>query len=167
MSPNFYYSSALWTNSAEHSEHDSTWQRTERKTAAASQAAAAVRLEMERQWDGSTTAVVVPITPAASLESIFNGPYLETFASEADWRALSGEGHQLYICRQGFNIQGQTAYGSIGGQSEARLGVYFSESPSFDDQCHPPSTGRVVGGTTRSARAVSYTHLTLPTICSV
>ena len=147
-SSSFHYSSPLWTSDATHSAYDSTWRRYERKTEYTSYVTNMVRLEMTRADTATATSVLLPIDPPASLQSIFNGPYRATTGSEADWRALSGYGTmQPYCNRQGFNIQGQPAYGGINEQRDARIGMYFNDQ----NDCSSPDTGRVVGGTSRSA----------------
>ena len=147
-SNSFHYSSPLWTSDATHSAYDSTWRRFERKTEYTSYVTNMVRLEMTRADTATATSVLLPIDPPASLQSIFNGPYRATNGSEADWRALSGYGTmQPYCNRQGFNIQGQPANGGIYDQRDARIGMYFNDQ----NDCSSPDTGRVVGGTSRSA----------------
>merc|ERR1712185_449127 len=106
-----------------------------------------VKLEIVRS--GTTTSVELPIVGASlSLHQIFNRGYLATNGDLAEWRALSGyTSLQPYCNRQGFNIQGQTAYGGVNGQRDARIGMYFNDQ----NDCSSPDSGRVVGGTSRSA----------------
>ena len=108
-SPNFYYSSPLWTNTALHNVAVSGG--TERKTSDFFTAASVVKLEIE-QRSGTTTSVELPLAQSASLHQIFNGGYLATNGARAEWRALSGYGYQQNCNRQGFNIRGQTPWSS-------------------------------------------------------
>ena len=144
-SPNFHFSSPLWTNTALHSVAVSGG--TERKTSDFFTAASMVKLEIER--GGTTTSVELPLAQSASLHQIFNGGHLATNGALAEWRALSGLGYQQSCNRQGFNIQGQTAYNGVNGQRDARIGMYFNEQ----NDCNSPDSGRVVGGTSVSAAA--------------
>ena len=148
-SPNFRYASPLWSDATLHTGFDMAWQRTERKTSMAFAATSSVKLEIERSGSGATTtAVYLPTDGFLSLQSLFSGPFRATSGSLAEWRALSGYGYQTGGCnRQGFNIQGQTAYGAVNGQNNARIGMYFNDQ----NDCSSPDSGRVVGGSTLAA----------------
>ena len=148
-SANFLYTSELWTNGALHEANDSTWQRTERKTAAFERTATMVLLELEKS-DGSTTAVQLPLLPATSLRAIFSSEaFQETSGTVEEWRTLTGSDFQAYCNLQGFNLR-TDQHGSNGwSKPPARIGIIFNDQ----DDCDSPDSGRVVGGLFASAVA--------------
>ena len=115
------------------------------KTSAFFTATSMVKLEMERS--GTATSVELPIV-GASL-SLRKSSTAATSQRMAICRmACAFRLHnQQYCNRQGFNIQGQTAYGGVNGQRNARIGMYFNDQ----NDCSSPDSGRVVGGTSVSA----------------
>ena len=58
-------------------------------------------------------------------------------------------GYQQNCNRQGFNIQGQTAYTGVNNNRDARIGIYFNG----ENDCSSPDSGRLVGATSVSAVA--------------